>query len=90
MNYCLFTICTHTLLTEEIIRGTELRSYSWMDCRWRGSGATWRTAIRIRRMCRNLLARSYGVARLDTRGGEFNCKQSQRPMYYHRVESMSH
>jgi len=54
---------------------SEARSYSRMDCRWLGGGATWRKAIRMRRI--RLVARSYGTSRPETRCGAFNCNQLQ-------------
>ena len=66
-----------------IIKQWDECSYSRMDCRWCGNGATWRTAMRIRRKCLNLPARSYGTARLDDRGGEIHCKQTVTDIRLH-------
>jgi len=85
-------ITIHTLWQDHVWnkeRRTETSCYSWMDCRWRVSGATWRTAIRRRRMCLSLPARSYGAARLNAREGEFSCKQSQKHIQHDWVMSRS-
>ena len=73
----------HSSLPDEKTTIKRTRSYSWMDCRcWRNSGATWRTAMRMRRTCLSPLARSYGAARLDARGDDVSCKQSQKLTQY--------
>ena len=73
----------HSSLPDEKTTIKRTRSYSWMDCRcWRSSGATWRTAMRMRRTCLSPLARSYGAARLDARGDDVSCKQSQKLTQY--------
>jgi len=63
----------------------QVRTHSLIVCRWRSSGATWRTAIRIRRTRLNRPARSYGATRLDIRATVLNWQSTQQRTQHDQV-----